>query len=242
MNEKIYEWKENRIMFDFSTDLSSINDTTILLRLSLAVLLGGLIGFERGRAGRPAGLRTHILVCLGSTLAIMTNQYIFEKYGVSDPSRMAGQVISGIGFLGAGTIIVTGRHQVKGLTTAAGLWATACMGLAIGIGFYKAAIVSCVFIAFATVVLHRLDNIMLSKSKVLDIYIEINKTASITSVLDTVKSYMVHIESIEMVKPTYDSNAAIAAIMTLRLKQKRVRLDVLAKICAIEGVSFAEEI
>ena len=229
-------------MFDFSTDLSSINDTTILLRLSLAVLLGGLIGFERGRAGRPAGLRTHILVCLGSTLAIMTNQYIFEKYGVSDPSRMAGQVISGIGFLGAGTIIVTGRHQVKGLTTAAGLWATACMGLAIGIGFYKAAIVSCVFIAFATVVLHRLDNIMLSKSKVLDIYIEINKTASITSVLDTVKSYMVHIESIEMVKPTYDSNAAIAAIMTLRLKQKRVRLDVLAKICAIEGVSFAEEI
>ena len=229
-------------MFDFSTDLSSINDTTILFRLSLAVLLGGLIGFERGRAGRPAGLRTHILVCLGSTLAIMTNQYIFEKYGVSDPSRMAGQVISGIGFLGAGTIIVTGRHQVKGLTTAAGLWATACMGLAIGIGFYKAAIVSCVFIAFATVVLHRLDNIMLSKSKVLDIYIEINKTASITSVLDTVKSYMVHIESIEMVKPTYDSNAAIAAIMTLRLKQKRVRLDVLAKICAIEGVSFAEEI
>ena len=229
-------------MFDFSTDLSSINDTTILLRLFLSVLLGGLIGFERGRAGRPAGLRTHILVCLGSTLAIMTNQYIFEKYGVSDPSRMAGQVISGIGFLGAGTIIVTGRHQVKGLTTAAGLWATACMGLAIGIGFYKAAIVSCVFIAFATVVLHRLDNIMLSKSKVLDIYIEINKTASITSVLDTVKSYMVHIESIEMVKPTYDSNAAIAAIMTLRLKQKRVRLDVLAKICAIEGVSFAEEI
>jgi len=229
-------------MFDFSTDLSSINDTTILLRLFLSVLLGGLIGFERGRAGRPAGLRTHILVCLGSTLAIMTNQYIFEKYGVSDPSRMAGQVISGIGFLGAGTIIVTGRHQVKGLTTAAGLWATACMGLAIGIGFYKAAIVSCVFIAFATVVLHRLDNIMLSKSKILDIYIEINKTASITLVLDTIKSYMVQIDSIEMVKPTYDSTAAIAAIMTLRMKQKRVRLDVLAKICAIEGVSFAEEI
>ncbi|MHB8131480.1 MAG: MgtC/SapB family protein, partial [Mobilitalea sp.] len=192
-------------MFDFSTDLSSINDTTILLRLFLSVLLGGLIGFERGRAGRPAGLRTHILVCLGSTLAIMTNQYIFEKYGVSDPSRMAGQVISGIGFLGAGTIIVTGRHQVKGLTTAAGLWASACMGLAIGIGFYKAAIVSCVFIVFATVVLHRLDNIMLSKSRVLDIYIEINKSVSITSVLDSIKSYMVQIDSLEMVKPTYDS-------------------------------------
>jgi putative Mg2+ transporter-C (MgtC) family protein len=229
-------------MFEFSSDLSSINDTTILLRLFLAVVLGGAIGFERGRAGRPAGLRTHILVCLGSTLAIMTNQYVFQEYGISDPTRLGAQVISGIGFLGAGTIIVTGRHQVKGLTTAAGLWATACMGLAIGIGFYKAAIIACVFIAFATVVLHRLDNMMLSKSKILDIYIEFNKSASITSVLDTMKSLMVQIDSIELVKPSYDANARVAAIMTLRLKEKRVRLDVVAKICAIDGVEFAEEI
>jgi putative Mg2+ transporter-C (MgtC) family protein len=228
-------------MFDFSSDLSTINDTSILLRLLLAVVLGGIIGYERGRAGRPAGLRTHILVCLGSTLAIMTNQYVFEKYGISDPTRLGAQVISGIGFLGAGTIIVTGRHQVKGLTTAAGLWATACMGLAIGIGFYKAAIMACILIAFATVVLHRLDNIMLSKSKILDIYIEFNKSASITSVLDTMKSNKVHIDSIEMVKPTYDANS-VAAIMTLRLKEKRVRLDVITKICSIDGVEFAEEI
>jgi putative Mg2+ transporter-C (MgtC) family protein len=229
-------------MFDFSTDISSINDTSILLRLFLSIILGGVIGFERGRAGRPAGLRTHILVCLGSTLAIMTNQYVYEKYGISDPTRLGAQVISGIGFLGAGTIIVTGRHQVKGLTTAAGLWATACMGLAIGIGFYKAAIVACLFIAFVTVVLHRLDNMMLSKSKVLDVYVEFSKTASITSVLDTMKSLMVHIDSIEMVKPSYGTNNSVAAIMTLRLKQKRIRLDILAKICAIEGVEFAEEI
>lgn len=229
-------------MFDFSSDLMAINDTTIILRLVLSLLLGGVIGFERGRTGRPAGLRTHILVCLGSTLAIMTNQYVFQEYGVSDPTRMAAQVISGIGFLGAGTIIVTGRHQVKGLTTAAGLWATACMGLAIGIGFYKAAIVACALIAFATVVLHRLDNFMLSKSKVLDVYIEIGGSASITAVLDTMKSFMVQIDSIEMVKPTYGTNASAAAIMTLRLKQKRVRLDILAKICSIDGVEFAEEI
>ncbi len=229
-------------MFDFSTDLMTINDTSILLRLLLAVLCGGIIGFERGRAGRPAGLRTHILVCLGSTLAIMTNQYVFETYGISDPTRLGAQVISGIGFLGAGTIIVTGRHQVKGLTTAAGLWATACMGLAIGIGFYKAAIIGCLLISFSTVVLHRVDNFMLSKSKVLDVYIEFDRSASITSVLDTIKLGNVHIDSIEMVKPSYDANASVAAIMTLRLKEKRVRLDVVAKICAIEGVSFAEEI
>ncbi len=229
-------------MFDFSTDLNSINDTTIILRLVLAVLLGGAIGFERGRSGRPAGLRTHILVCLGSTLAIMTNQYIFEFFGISDPTRLAAQVISGIGFLGAGTIIVTGRHQVKGLTTAAALWATACMGLAIGIGFYKAAIVTCILIVFTTVVLHRLDNYMLSKSKVLDIYVEFNGSASITAVLEALKALEVHIDSIEMVKPSYGANANIAAIMTLRLKQKRVRMEIVAKVCALEGIEFAEEI
>ncbi|HKL98932.1 MAG TPA: MgtC/SapB family protein [Mobilitalea sp.] len=229
-------------MFDFSTDLMSINDTTIILRLVLAVVLGGAIGFERGRSGRPAGLRTHILVCLGSALAIMTNQYVFQVYGVADPTRMASQVISGIGFLGAGTIIVTGRHQVKGLTTAAGLWATACMGLAIGIGFYKAAIVACVLIAFATIVLHRLDNYVLSKSKILDMYIEFNNSASITSVLESMKELLVNIDAIEMVKPSYSNNSNIAAIMTLRLKQKRVRMEIVAKICAIEGVEFAEEI
>lgn len=228
-------------MFNFSSDLSTINDTTIVLRLVLSILLGGIIGFERGRAGRPAGLRTHILVCLGSTLAIMTNQYIFEEYGGGDPTRMAAQVISGIGFLGAGTIIVTGRHQVKGLTTAAALWATACMGLAIGIGFYKAAIFGCILIAFATVVLHRFDNYMLSKSKVLDVYIEFNKSASITVVLEAMRTNNIHIESIEMVKPIYD-NSTTASIVTLRLKKRRIKLEVITEISAIEGVVFAEEI
>jgi putative Mg2+ transporter-C (MgtC) family protein len=228
-------------MFEFSTDLTAINDTTVLLRLLLSIVLGGAIGFERGRAGRPAGLRTHILVCLGSTMAIMTNQYIFQTYGVGDPTRMAAQVISGIGFLGAGTIIVTGRHQVKGLTTAAGLWATACMGLAIGIGFYKAAIVACLLITFATVVLHRLDNHMLSKANVLDIYLEFTKGASITNVLDRIKQLGISVDSIEVVKPSYDSSA-VSAIMTLRLKAKKVRIDIISLISQIDGVEFVEEI
>ena len=229
-------------MFDFSTDLYAINDSSIILRLVLAVVLGGIIGFERGRSGRPAGLRTHILVCLGAVLAMMTNQYIFEEFGVSDPTRMAAQVISGIGFLGAGTILVTGRHQVKGLTTAAGLWATACMGLAIGIGFYKAAVAACLMITFATVVLHRFDNFLVSKSKIMDLYIEFSNTIPFTTVLDTLKGLQVKIETIEIVKPTYGANAQIAAIMTIKLKQKRVRVDVIAKICSLEGVDFAEEI
>lgn len=226
----------------FGVDLNSVNDFTIILRLLLAVVLGGIIGFERGRSGRPAGLRTHILVCLGSALAIMTNQYIYETYGVSDPSRMAAQVISGIGFLGAGTILVTGRHKVKGLTTAAGLWATACMGLAVGIGFYKAAIVTCILISFATVILHKFDNFMLSKSKIMDIYMEFDHSISFSSILEAMKKLNIQIETIELVKPTYGATASVAAIMTIRLKQKKMKMDVLTNICSIEGVEFAEEI
>lgn len=229
-------------MFEFSTDLYSINDTTIVLRLVLAVVLGGIIGFERGKSGRPAGFRTHILVCIGSVLAMMINQYIFETYGVSDPTRMGAQVISGIGFLGAGTILVTGRHQVKGLTTAAGLWATACMGLAIGIGFYKAAIVGCIMITFTTIVLHRFDNFLLSKSKIIDIYIEFSKSVRVTLVLDALKSLQIKIDSIELVKPSYTESAQIGAIMSIKLKEKKAKVDVISRISNLEGVEFVEEI
>lgn len=229
-------------MFEFSTDLYSINDTTIVLRLVLAVVLGGIIGFERGKSGRPAGFRTHILVCIGSVLAMMINQYIFETYGVSDPTRMGAQVISGIGFLGAGTILVTGRHQVKGLTTAAGLWATACMGLAIGIGFYKAAILGCIMITFTTIVLHRFDNFLLSKSKVIDIYIEFSKSVRVTLVLDALKSLQIKIDSIELVKPSYTESAQIGAIMSIKLKEKKAKVDVISRISNLEGVEFVEEI
>ena len=100
-------------------------------------MLGGIVGVEREKKGRPAGLRTYMLVCSGSALVMMTNQYLAVCYPQVDVSRMASQVISGIGFLGAGTIILTGKNQVRGLTTAAGLWAVACLGLAIGIGFYS---------------------------------------------------------------------------------------------------------
>ena len=117
-----------------------ISHYQILARLLLATILGGVIGFERQARGRAAGFRTHILVCLGSTLFMMTSMFIFEVYkGIPnvDPSRIAAQVVTGIGFLGAGTIIRSGE-SVKGLTTAASLWTVSGIGLAIGCGFYIA--------------------------------------------------------------------------------------------------------
>lgn len=120
--------------------LQGINLVSVPVRIALSLLVGGLLGIERGRKNRPAGFRTYMLVCLGSTLVMMTNQYVYQTFSTSDPVRLGAQVISGIGFLGAGTIIVTGRNQIKGITTAAGMWTAAACGLAIGIGFYYGAI------------------------------------------------------------------------------------------------------
>lgn len=118
----------------------------IFLRLLIAGILGGIVGFEREYANQPAGLRTHILVCIGSALVMITADYLHVYYSATysvsvDPARMGAQVISGIGFLGAGTILRNG-NSVKGLTTAAGLWAVACIGLACGIGFYEGALIA----------------------------------------------------------------------------------------------------
>jgi len=113
---------------------------SIIARIFASILVGGAIGMERGMKNRPAGLRTYMLVCVGSCLIMLTNQYIYQFTGTGDPMRLGAQVVSGIGFLGAGTIIVAKHNQIKGLTTAAGLWTCAGVGLAFGIGFYEAAL------------------------------------------------------------------------------------------------------
>ena len=122
-------------------EIREVTYLAVGLRIFSAVIIGGLLGLERGLKNRPAGLRTYMLVCVGACLIMLTNQYIYQVYGTGDPVRMGAQVVSGIGFLGAGTIIVTRRSQIKGLTTAAGLWAAAGVGLTLGIGFYEAAVV-----------------------------------------------------------------------------------------------------
>lgn len=223
--------------FPFLKDLSIV---TILLRMCIAVICGGIIGAERGRKGRPAGFRTHILVCLGAALAMMTNQYIMITFNTSDPARLGAQVISGIGFLGAGTIIVTGRHQVKGLTTAAGLWASACMGLAIGIGFYEAAIFACLVIVFVSTLLHRFDHYILSSSKIMDLYIEFGDISDMSSFMSKMRQQGVRVVEIEMTKVNATSDAGVAAIMTLRAEEKKDHSDMLELASQMKGVKFVE--
>lgn len=113
-----------------------VSVTSGIVRILLAAICGAVIGTERGRKHRPAGLRTHMLVCVAAALVMVTNEQLIQVYGSGAPTRMGAQVISGIGFLGAGTIITDRQSRIRGLTTAAGLWASACVGLAIGSGYY----------------------------------------------------------------------------------------------------------
>ncbi len=127
--------------FLYNLDLYAFNDVTALIRLALAMFASAVLGLERTRKLRPAGMRTYMLVCISSCSVMLGGLYLYEAYGPGfDPARMAAQVVSGIGFIGAGTIMVTPKQKVKGLTTAAGLWAAACLGINIGVGNYVIAL------------------------------------------------------------------------------------------------------
>ncbi|MDD3218013.1 MAG: MgtC/SapB family protein [Lachnospiraceae bacterium] len=147
---------------------------TVILRLILSSVCGGIVGVERELKGRPAGLKTFSLVCLGSTLAMITNEYIYLYIAGStgDVARMATQVISGIGFLGAGTIIVTGNAQIKGLTTAAALWVTASIGIAIGAGFYFGGILGVIVIVVTSKIYNYIDSKIGEYTNILRLFIE----------------------------------------------------------------------
>lgn len=222
--------------------MQGVNLLSVTFRLTLAVICGGLIGYDRGRMRRAAGFRTHILVCLGSALAMMTNQYIFNTFHDGDVSRIGAQVISGIGFLGAGTIIVTSNQQVKGLTTAAGLWASACMGLAIGIGFYQGALIGCAFILCVVTVFHKLDDRFSRKSMVHDLYIEVDNITKVKTVLTYLRENTLKVFSCEINKVTDEEKDHMGAILTVRMMLRGDNQDLLQAIREIDGVTYLEEL
>lgn len=161
-------------MKDLVVFLRDFNIYTVLIRLVLAMIIGGTIGVERNKQGRAAGMRTHILVCLGATLASMIGIYVSEVLHIdNDPLRVGAQVVSGIGFLGVGTILIKGRFQITGLTTAAGLWTAAAIGLALGAGFYEGALVTFLCSVITITVVHRLEYTINKKYSRFGMYVEI---------------------------------------------------------------------
>lgn len=222
--------------------LREINTISIITRLTLATICGGIIGAERGRKKRPAGFRTHILVCIGATMIMITSQYMSDVlYMDGDIGRMGAQVISGIGFLGAGTIMVVGKNEVKGLTTAAGLWACACMGLAIGIGFYEGAILSCIFLYAVVTVLHRWDVHFRMHTRILEIYVELEEVVGIKNFMKVVKSDGTKISNVEIIKSDKLDKHTIGFTMTLTLPEKRDHNEYMIELNNIDGVCCVKE-
>lgn len=167
------------IQLDLIGDLRDLNLLSVIVRMVLAMIFGGTIGFERGLRQRAAGLRTHMLLCVGAASTMLVSQYMYASYGVGDPARLSAQVLSGIGFLGAGTIIITRRNQIKGLTTAATLWATACMGLAVGSGFYECALIMYILMIFILLLMSVLDDRYLKIETSTSIYLEVKREAGL---------------------------------------------------------------
>lgn len=223
--------------------LREVNTLSIVIRLTLALICGGIIGIDRGRKRRPAGFRTHVLVCIGSALAMLTNQYIVQEMNIGgDPTRLGAQVISGIGFLGAGTILVTGKKQVKGLTTAAGLWASACMGLAIGIGFYEGAIIGCLFIVVGMTILHGIESYLVAKAKVIELYVELESAKGIKHLIDYIKHHEMTIAYMEVTKSENITRERVGILFTLKQHHKKPHEEVISMISQVEQVTFVEEI
>lgn len=224
------------------TYIQDFNALSICIRLFLATLLGGLVGLERGTHGQPAGARTFALVCLGASLVMITDEYLVFHYGTGDPARLAAQVISGIGFLGVGTIIVTGKSYVKGLTTAAGLWTTACLGIAIGSGFILSALTAFILVIFVMTILTFLSHHIEENSRGILLYMEVDKECGVQAIYQFVQDNNFRISTIEKQKrqALQGKDAVISAKLDLHARQSHEKI--IKQLYELDAIHYVEEI
>ena len=179
-------------------------------------------------------------MCIGSCVVMLVNQYSYQATGTGDPVRMGAQVVSGIGFLGAGTIIVTAHNRIKGLTTAAGLWASACVGLAVGIGLYEVALVSGASIFLVLTLLHRSELGLRRRSNVVEFYVELDPHVPLGSFLRSAKSCGLELNGI---LKEYDSGYgedSLAFMVTIRGKKNLHRDEIIQTVRQFEGIRHLE--
>lgn len=216
---------------------------SIMVRLFIATVIGAIIGLERSKKGRSAGMRTHILVCMGAALTALMGIYLNKKGFTSDPARISAQVISGIGFLGAGLIILQNKFKIAGLTTAAGLWNTAIIGLSCGFGFYEGTFL-CFCIAMITSLFFPKIEYWFSKNdKHTMIYMEMHTNANVNRIYDILrKSNFGEIHKIDIVSPRSGNSEHIGIEFTLTLQKKSNVYNLEKTLCAVEGIVFAVEL
>ena len=228
------------IMNEIIAFLRDFNIWTVLIRLTLCVLVGGIIGVERGRQGRAAGMRTHILVCMGAALVTMMGFYITQELQLDgDPMRIAAQVVSGIGFLGVGTIMLKGRFQITGLTTAAGLWCAATIGLALGAGFYEGALGVFIFTIATVSFLHKLEYKFIKRYRRFGIYVEITSDKLVRTTIDEI-SKMFNITDIQVTIPRSGTSGNVGIEINVHTR-KETPEQVSADIETLDQVIFAIE-
>lgn len=241
-------------LFSFLEYMRELNLYSMMLRIVLAMITGGIVGFEREKKGRAAGFRTYMLVAMGAAMTVILSQYlalmmegpwreISDAVGIkTDISRFAAQVINGVGFLGAGTIIVTGRQEVKGLTTAAGLWASACMGIAIGAGFYEGVLVALLLILFCMKLLPFLEQALVANSRYMSIYVEMDSFENIASIVNRIKSENILLLDVEIEKNKSQHLADFSVLFILKLPRKMAHAELLALLSTLDGIAAIDEV
>ena len=222
--------------------LESHTDLAVAVRLVIATLFGSLIGWERVVKRHTAGIKTFALVSLGSAVATALNIYLARIPGMdADVSRIPAGVVSGIGFLGAGTILVTGKKQIKGLTTAASLWVTSCMGMAIGAGYFIIGITCFILVMIANIVLMNLSNIVEEYSKYMSIYIEVNK-GSITKLSKFLSEESLSVSSMTKSKEKTIQNSDVALLIDIDSNTRRAHRDIIRRLQELDYVNYVEEV
>ena len=230
-------------MLSVFSSVRGLSFEAVALRMCLAVLCGGVIGLERTFRRRPAGFRTHMLICLGASMTTLTSQFLFLHMNYyTDMARIGAQVVAGIGFIGAGTIIVTRHQRVKGLTTAAGLWTAAIAGLALGAGFYEGGLSVTVLILAAEILFSKIERLVLRKSPEVNIYLRYEDSETMERVLTFLRDNRIKVLSMEITRSSGNEKHKATAIFLLRLDRKISRVEFLRELRKVEGVCSIESL
>ena len=227
-------------MFDGLRDVTVLS---ITVRMVLAVVCGGIIGIEREYKRRPAGFRTHILICLGAAMTTLTSQFLYlNMHYYTDMARLGAQVVAGMGFIGAGTIIVTRHQRVKGLTTAAGLWTAAIVGLALGGGFYEGGIAATVLILLAELLFSKLEYRMLDNAPEVNLYMEYTGKSCLKQILKLYRENELKVLNMEITRSKESETHNACAIFSLRLNKRCGVEKLLSQMHTVPGVVTVEEL
>jgi putative Mg2+ transporter-C (MgtC) family protein len=220
-------------------DLYEFNETTALIRLLLALLASGILGMERTRKLRPAGMRTYMLVCIGACSTMLGGIYLYEMFGPGfDPARMAAQVISGIGFIGAGTIMVAPHQKVRGLTTAAGLWAVACLGINIGVGNYVIALGVFISMLITMFLADKLEVVFFRHLRRIHVTVLMQSLEILPEIRDSMKTLNITLSNLEFAQAI--ENKGVSMTCFLRLKHRTHHQTVIELLESVPGVLYVE--